>query len=411
MLKTQVTRIYSSVKTYDAVIVGAGPYGLSVAAHLLQRGMNIAIFGKPLQLWRDHMPKGMLLRSPWWASSLSDPHKKYRIENYLQEIGQPTINPLPAETFINYGLQFQQLVVPQVDETYVSSIESTGESFTLTLADGRRIYSQTVIMAIGLHYYVYRPVEYTHLPPQLITHTCDHSEFEQFAGKDVMILGGGQSALETAALAQESGVRVHLVTRRPLTWIEGDVDSPQERSPFECLLHPQAGISSDWISWYLEYFPYTFQRLPKPLKASVVRSLYGPMGSSWLKPRLFGKVTLHESQQIENLKETDDGLEVQLSNSKRLKVDHLILGTGYRVDIRKLPMLHSSLLPAIRTYRKAPILNNQFESSVPGLYFVGFSSVMSCGPLYRFVVGTDAATQRIAQVIARKIAGVKVGSR
>lgn len=411
MLKTQVSHIYSPTATYDAVIVGAGPYGLSIAAHLLERGMAIAIFGKPLQLWRDHMPKGMLLRSPWWASSLSDPHKKYRIENYLKEIGQPTINPLPAETFIDYGLQFQQHVVPQVDETYVSSIESTGGSFTLTMADGRIIYSQTVIMAIGLLYYVYRPAQYTHLPHQLITHTCDHSGFEQFAGKDVVIIGSGQSALETAALAQESGVRVHLVTRRPLSWIKDDVDSHQERSLLERVLHPQAGISSDWVSWCLEHFPYTFHKLPKSLKASVVRSLYGPIGSSWLKPRILGKVTIHESQQVENLKETDDGIEVQLSNSKKLKVDHLILGTGYRVDIRKLPMLHSSLLPAIRTYRRAPILNNHFESSVPGLYFVGFSSVMSCGPFYRFVVGTDAATRRIAYAMAQKTAGVRVGSR
>src|SRR5437879_2183371 len=134
MLKTQISHTSSPTTTYDAVIVGAGPYGLSIAAHLLERGMDIAIFGKPLQLWRNHMPKGMLLRSPWWASSLSDPHKQYSIENYLKGTGQPTINPLPAEVFIDYGLQFQQHMVPQVDKTYVSSIESTGGSFILTLS-------------------------------------------------------------------------------------------------------------------------------------------------------------------------------------------------------------------------------------------------------------------------------------
>src|SRR5690349_15469958 len=69
---------------YDAVVVGAGPYGLSVAAHLLGRGLKIAVFGKPLQLWRDNMPKGMLLRSYWWATNLSAPLKKYRLAHYFQ---------------------------------------------------------------------------------------------------------------------------------------------------------------------------------------------------------------------------------------------------------------------------------------------------------------------------------------
>jgi len=406
MLATQVSHIPSLTTNYDVIIVGAGPYGLSVAAHLLERGINVAIFGKPLQLWREHMPKGMLLRSPWWASSLSDPHKKYSSGNYLKERGQLPIDPFPAEAFIDYALQFQQHIVPQVDETYVSSIEKTGRSFILTLTDGRVLSSQTVILAVGLLYYVYRPVEYTHLPRQLITHTSDHHGLEHFAGKDVMIIGSGQSALETAALAHECGVRVHLVTRRPLTWTEAE---PEERSPLERVLHPKAGISSDWISWGLEHFPYTFQRLPKSTKARIVQHIYGPIGAYWLKSRILGKVTLHESQQVENVKEADNHIELQLSNRKRLKVDHIILGTGYRVDIRKLPMLHSSLIPAIRTYCGAPILNNHFESSVPGLYFVGFSSVMSCGPFYRFVVGTDAAAQRIASAMVQRITQVKKG--
>src|SRR5436190_12115691 len=137
---------------YDVLIVGAGPYGLSVAAHLLEHGMNIAIFGKPLQLWREHMPKGMLLRSHWWASSLSDPCKKYNIESYLKETSLPPVDPFPLEAFIDYGLHFQQHIVPQVDETFVSSIEKTGEYFILTLTNGCILSSRAVIMAIGLLY-------------------------------------------------------------------------------------------------------------------------------------------------------------------------------------------------------------------------------------------------------------------
>src|SRR2546423_1403593 len=262
-------------------------------------------------------------------------------------------------------------------------------------------------MAIGLLYYVYRPVEYSHLPPQLITHTNDHHGFEGLVGKDVVIIGSGQSALETAALAHESGVHVRLVTRRPLLWTRDEVTFPEERSLLERVLHPKAGLSSDWLSWLLEHFPYTFQRLPMPVKARGIHRWYGPVGASWLRQRILGKVTIHEAQWIENIKETNNGIELQLSSQKKLCVDHIILGTGYRIDINKLPMLHASLMPAIRTYCGAPILNNQFESSVPGLYFVGFSSAMSCGPLYRFLVGTDAVARRIAHVITRRVARMK----
>jgi thioredoxin reductase len=405
MLATRISHICSTITKYHVVIVGAGPYGLSIAAHLSRRDMDVAVFGKPLQLWREHMPKGMLLRSHWWASSLSDPYKQYSIESYLKETGQPAIDPFPVEAFINYGLHFQKYMVPQVDETYVSCIERTGEYFSLTLADGRIIYSQTVILAIGQRYYVYKPTEYTHLPPPLITHTSDHHEFEQFAGKDVMIIGSGQGALETAALAHESGVHVHLVTRRPLAWTEVE---PEEHSPLERVLHPKGGINSDWISWGLEKFPYAFYRLPKPTKARITQRIYGPIGAYWLKSRILGKVAIHESQQVEYVKEVDNYIELQLSNHKKLKVDHIILATGYRVDVRKLPMLHSSLLPAIQTYCGAPILNNYFESSVPGLYFVGFPSAMSFGPLYRFIVGTDAAAKRITSAIVQKTAHVKM---
>src|SRR5438045_8917987 len=116
-----VERLQGSVPTahYDAVVVGAGPYGLSVAAHLLGRGLKVAIFGKPLHLWREHMPKGMLLRSYWWAVNLSDPQKKYTMAQYFQAYGLDALDPLSIETFIDYALWFQKHAVPNVDETYV----------------------------------------------------------------------------------------------------------------------------------------------------------------------------------------------------------------------------------------------------------------------------------------------------
>lgn len=412
-IEMQQKKYVVATTQYDVVIVGAGPYGLATAAHLSAQGLNAIVFGKPMQLWREHMPEGMLLRSYWWATNISDPHKQYGLEQFVQAIGQPEriIDPASRETIIDYGLWFYERAIPNADQTYVRTIEQQENQFTLTLEDERTVTCKAVVMAPGLSYYVHRPSEYTHLPPELLSHTADHTSFERFAGKSIAIIGGGQSALETAALAHESGAHVQLITRSPLVWIQEDAAFPEYRPLFERLRHPKASISPGWFNWQLEHFPYLFHSLPRSAKDRLLqgRGSYGPMGASWLRPRVRGQVDIHELQRIEQIRDRDNGVEITLSNNKTLSADHIILGTGYHVDIRRLPMLDADLLAQIKTDRNAPILSGTFESSVPGLYFVGFTSVLSCGPLYRFVVGTDAAARRVTRAVSRNL--VRTGKR
>lgn len=231
---------------YDVVVLGAGPYGLSAAAHLQGRGLKVAIFGKPLQLWREYMPPGMLLRSYWWATNISDPYKKYGLEQYFQAVGLHPSDPFSREEFISYGLWFQKHAVPDVDETYVATIERKERQFAVTLVDGRIIRSPAVVMAPGLAYYVYRPAEYDHMPSELVSHSADHATFERFVGKRVVVIGGGQSALETAALLHEAGADVQVVSRSPIVWLTGD--SLKGRTFFKRLRHPKAGISPGWFT-------------------------------------------------------------------------------------------------------------------------------------------------------------------
>jgi len=390
-----------SVTQYDVVIVGAGPYGLSTAAHLLGQGLKVAVFGKTLELWRERMPKGMYLRSHWWATNLSDPHNRYGFERFFNESSYDKCYPVPINAFIDYALWFQKRAVPDVDETYVASIEREGEQFLLTLVDGRKVRSTAVVMAMGLYYYARRPEEYSHLPVELASHSFEYNDFSRFAGKRVVVVGGGQSATEYGALLHEAGATVDLVSRRPILWLEPD--RANERTALEQIMAPTAGIAPGWKNWGLEHLPYMFYRFSQEKKDRYNGNHYKAAGADWLRNRVIGCVTLHEGHKILSMKEADDGVQVALSDGAAMKADHILLCTGYRVDVRNLTMLHPTLLRDIKSNQHIPWLSHWFESSVPGLYFVGLTSVRAFGPLYRFVVGNRASALRVSSAVVRRV--------
>jgi thioredoxin reductase len=306
---------------------------------------------------------------------------------------------MPIQAFIDYGLWFQKQAVPNLDETYVSSIKRQNGRFVLTLADGRIVQSLSVIMAPGLYYYAHRPAEYSGFPPHLVSHTVEHVDFHRLAGQEVVVIGAGQSAVESAALLHEAGAAVQLIARKPIHWLASD--RADERSFWEKLRAPTAGTAPGWKNWALECCPYLFNYFPQERKDYYAGKSFGPAASDWLRERVIGKVVIREEEQVQQIREAASGLEILLATNKTIRADHVLLATGYHVDIKRLPMINPSLVAAIRTHRDAPVLNSWFESSVPGLYFVGISALQSFGPLYRFVVGTKAAAQRVTTAVVR----------
>ena len=386
------------VPRYDAVVVGAGPYGLSTAAHLAGRGLTVAVFGKTLELWRDHMPKGMMLRSHWWATNLSDPRGAYGFARFLAECSRAECFPVPLDLFVNYGLWFKERAVPYVDETYVCSIERQNGHFLVQLADGRSVASRAVVMAIGVSLYANRPASYGHLPAGLVSHSCDHSDPSRFKGQQVLVLGGGASGTDFAALLHEAGATVHMITRRPIVWF--GKDRTNERTLVERIKAPNNGMAPGWANWTLEHMPFLFHRFPQDLKDRY-NSNYVSGATDWLRASIIGKAALHERQEVERTEVVDDKVVATISDGTKVTADHLILATGYKVDVNKLTMIHPMLRAEIKADRSIPVLDQRFESSVPGFYFVGLTSVRAFGPLYRFVVGCKATAERVAASIAR----------
>lgn len=400
-LVTNAEQLASTLETteYDVVVVGAGPYGLAAAAHLLQQNLKVAVFGKPMSFWQEHMPRGMCLRSEWDKSDIGHPQGKLQLRQFVSSYS-PAI-PISLQTFIDYGLSFQKQAVPNVEETYVASIEREERRFRLTLVDGRKVSSRAVVMAVGIAYFAHIPEEYAGLPTDRVSHTVDHADFDSLIGKQVAVIGRGQSAVESAALLHEAGAEVHLITRGPLQWM-----APyRKRALWERIRWPKTGIFPGWKYWFVEHLPYYYYRVPKERKDYHTNRSLLRVAASWLRDRVIGKVTLHEGVQVQRAEVADRHVALHLSDNQVLKVDHIVLATGYEINIKRLPMLHSSLLAMLQSDdHNSPILSPWFESSVPGLYFIGGTALWSFGPLFRFVCGSKAAAERVSKAVSQRAA-------
>jgi hypothetical protein len=101
----------------EIAIIGAGPYGLSVAAHLKRKGIPFRIFGRPMDSWLRHMPKGMLLKSDGFASTVSDPEESFTLKHFCAERGIEYADlgtPVKLETFAAFGLAFKDRFLPEL---------------------------------------------------------------------------------------------------------------------------------------------------------------------------------------------------------------------------------------------------------------------------------------------------------
>ena len=414
-LETSIQKNRSSASpVYDVVIVGAGPYGLSLAAHLARLPLRLAIFGKPFGFWRDCVPPEIALRSHWSASTLSDPEKLYSLSRYFETSGVPSEGPFYQSVFVDYGLWFQKHVVPAVDETYVKQVTRDGDGFAITLEDGRLVYSARVVIATGLGFYAYVPPEYQHLTPKYFSHTSEHPNFQRFQNQRVAVIGGGQSAMETTALLVKEGADFpHLISRHSIHWLtfsaKNAVGLPDTRPLWQRIRYPYARLSPGLFNHWAEQHPYMFHRLPRPLKERLMRGpgAFRAGASHALRQSVEEKAAIHEVCHVLQIQEEADHVHLALSDGSQIDVDHIILGTGYRVDLQRLPILPPELRESIRTYQQNPVLTHNYESSVPGLYFIGFASMDSFGPIYRFVIGAEATSLRLTRVFARTRAKVR----
>lgn len=388
----------------DVAIVGAGPYGLSLAAHLQAAGVSFRQFGRPMHLWRAQMPRGMFLKSQGYASNLSDPAGTRSLAAFCRATGRPYADyglPVPLRDFIAYGDWFADHLTDDLDQTLVSNLRARRGAFELTLADGRAVTARRVVLATGVEHFAYTPPILSGLAS--VSHTSTITEPAEFSGQRVAVIGRGQSALESAALMRESGADVEVIARsRSVVW-NGPPLAP-DRPLLERLREPEAGLGSGWATWFYSRHPALFRRLPERTRIYRARTALGPAGASWLRERVDGQIPLHTGQALHRVRATADGVSLTLMSrdgqQSEVRADHIVAATGYRPDLSRLTFIDDELRARLRTVARTVTVDAGYQTSIQGLFMIGPAVAPVFGPVMRFVYGSAHAAHTVARRLA-----------
>ena len=383
----------------DIAIIGAGPYGLSLAANLRGNGRSVRIFGSPMRSWSHHMPKGMHLKSEGFASNLHDPAESLTLEHFCAERGIPYAHiglPVHIDTFIEYGKEFQRRFAPQLEQTLIESLRQVGEQFELRTSAGETFRARDVVVAAGIVNFSYVPPTLNQLG-SLLTHSSEHADLENFKGRKVAVLGAGASAIDLAALLRQGGASVEVVARRSTIAFHNPPDEP--RPVLRRVTAPRSGLGLGWRSRWASDLPLVFHALPESLRIRIVAKHLGPAPGWFVRDAVAG-LPMHLGVGIGESKVEGGRAVLTLRRPDHSKTtvtaDHVIAATGYKVSMHRLKFIDDALKARIQTADEAPVLNRHFESSVPRLYFIGTVAANSFGPLLRFAFGAEFTAKRVA---------------
>jgi FAD-dependent urate hydroxylase len=392
------------VSTNEVLIIGAGPYGLSISAHLRGLGVDHRIVGRPMSTWRDHMPAGMYLKSEPYGSDMSSPQAGYDLAGYCRARGVTGVDrgiPLSLERLLDYADWYTEQLVPDVSDVTVTEVKAADGGFRVAFADADPATVRQVVVATGVLPHAYLPAELSGLPAELLSHTADHHRLDRFQGRRVAVVGSGQSALETAALLHETGSDVQLVVRCP----DAPVWHPKPL-PLTPVMRARLPITKLCEGWKCVFWntPGAFRRLPQDVRITKARTVLGPRGAWWLRDRVVGVIDVLSGHQVRGSEPHGSGVRLLLDGPAQSSVDadHVIAGTGFCMEVARLPFLTEGLRTRIATLNGYPVLTRASESTVPGLYFTGALAAYGLGPSMRFIAGTHNAAEQIARSVARR---------
>ena len=352
-----------------------------------------------MSFWEKQMPAGMCLRSNWGASHIADPRHELTLDSYCRQNGNHLPKPIPLSRFVEYGQWYQRQAVPDLDRRLIDSVEVGAKGFKVTLSDGESFTSRRVVVAAGINTFARRPREFDGIPSLLASHSSEHNDLRKFKGHRVVVIGAGQSALESAALCKAAGVKVEVIARQKhLNWV-GLHPRLHHLGPVSSLMYSTRDVGPAGIS-RLVAAPHLFRRFPRWFQNRTAYRAIRPAVAGWLRPRLTDVlVTLGRS--VVAATASGSQLRLKLDDGTERLVDHALLATGFRVDMSRYKFLSPSLLKRLETVDGYPVLTHGLESSIPGLHFLGKPAAWSFGPIVGFVSGTEFAANELLRFVER----------
>jgi cation diffusion facilitator CzcD-associated flavoprotein CzcO len=350
------------------------------------------------------MPDGMLMKSEPYASTIASPDGKYDVSAYCASHGLDYIDrvgPLTRERFVEYADWYAGQLVPGVRDDTVTEVSPADGGFRVSFANGAPVTVRQVVVATGVLPYRHLPSRLAGLSSDLVTHSVDHDSLDEFKGRRVAVIGAGQSALEIAALLNEGGADVQVVARTPeLSW---NTANPDHLGALGRIRRPVTQLCEGWRCAFWNT-PRAFRLLPGGYKVTKARTVLGPSGAWWLRDRIEGVVDVLTGHSVHEAAAWKAGVRLTLDGPRQsvLEADHVIAGTGFRMNTARLPFLPEALRSAIKTLNGHPLVSRAGETSVPGLYFAGAPTVLSIGPSSRFIAGTHTLASLLAKSVARR---------
>jgi len=393
----------------ETAIIGAGPYGLSVAAHCRHKGIPFRIFGRPMDSWLNHMPKGMMLKSDGFASNIYDPNKDFTLGKFCAERGIEYSDaglPVRLETFVAYGQAFRDRMLPELEDKQVVGINHTPDGFLVALDNGETFTARRVVLAVGITHFEHVPESLSNLPPQFLSHSFRHADPETFRGRNVVVIGGGASAIDLAALLHEAGAEVQLVARQPeLKFHSTPTGKP--RSAWQQIRHPKSGLGPGMRSRFYSDAPGLFYYLPERLRLEIVEKSLGPSAGWFVKDKMAQVPSLlGYTPRSAEIRGNGVCLHLRAADGSERKVvtQNIVAATGYKVNLDRLTFLSPTMRSQFKVVKGSPVLSSSFESSVPGIYFVGLAAATSFGPVMRFAFGAGFAARRLTETLQKALA-------
>lgn len=387
------------VADLEVAVIGAGPHGLAATIHLRRAGVAAHAFGEPMSFWRS-MPRGMRLRSNLSATNMVEPDGTFSLYRYMEEIGESFGHPVSLRRFVDYGLWVQRNGVPDLDMRSVAAVHRTRGRFVLELSDGERCTARRVVVACGIAPFQLTPARFAHLPPELASHTGGHADPAKFAGRRVAVVGGGQSAFESAVLMSERDAEVEILVRRAEVVYLRSWSPIHFIGPLRHIVYAPTDVGPLWYS-RLVATPRLFKLLPRQAQDRIALRSIRPACSYFVKVRLDG-VKIALATEVTRAEASGNGVRLSLSDGTERDVDHLMFGTGYEIDVTRYPFLGDGMLDGLRVVDGYPVLRRGLESSVPGLHFLGAPAARSFGPTMRFVSGSWYGGRELARTLARR---------